>query len=134
MCEVRWISEQQIGRASCESCLASGRQRPAQWIDYFLFPKGLYYKKIPEFVIGRPGWDNWLLWYPLSQRVPLVDASAAVVAVHQNHDYAYHPAGEKGVWEGEEARENYRLYEGKFRTLANATHIFKDGKTATEPL
>jgi hypothetical protein len=122
-----------FGAADWESklrkvALASGRQRPAQWIDYFLFPKGLYYKKIPEFVIGRPGWDNWLLWYPLSQRVPVVDASGAVVAVHQNHDYAYHPAGEKGVWEGEEARENYRLHEGKFRTLANATYMVHGGE------
>jgi hypothetical protein len=103
--------------------MKTGRQRPAQWIDYFLFPKGLYYKKIPEFVIGRPGWDNWLLWHPLAHGLPVVDASATVVAVHQNHDYGYHPAGEKGVWEGEEARENYRLHEGKFRTLDNATYV-----------
>jgi hypothetical protein len=108
--------------------LTSGRRRPVQWIDYFLFPKGLYYKKIPEFVIGRPGWDNWLLWYPLSQHVPVVDASAAVLAVHQNHDYEYHPEGEKGVWEGEEARENYRLHQGKFRTLASATHVLQRGR------
>jgi hypothetical protein len=100
-----------------------GRQRPPQWIDYFLFPKGLYYRKIPAFVVGRPGWDNWLLWYPLSSGVPVVDASAAVAAVHQNHDYGYHPEGEKGVWEGEEARENYRLHEGKFRTLEHATYL-----------
>jgi hypothetical protein len=103
--------------------LETNRQRPAQWIDYFFFPKGLYYKKIPEFVIGRPGWDNWLLWYPLAERVPVVDASDAVVAVHQNHDYGYHPGGEAGVWEGEEAQGNYRLYKGKFRTLASATHV-----------
>jgi hypothetical protein len=117
-----------FGAADWESQLRklvkeTGRQRPPQWIDYFLFPKELYYKKIPEFVIGRPGWDNWLLWYPLSQNVPVVDASGAVLAVHQNHDYGYHPAGEKGVWEGEEARENYRLHEGKFRTLRDATHV-----------
>jgi hypothetical protein len=101
----------------------TNRQRPAQWIDYFMFPKELYYRKIPKFVVGRPGWDNWLLWYPLSLRTPVVDASGAVVAVHQNHDYGYHPEGEKGVWEGEEARENYRLHEGKFRTLDHATHV-----------
>jgi hypothetical protein len=29
----------------------------------------------------------------------VVDASDAVLAVPQNHDYAYHPDGEKGVWE-----------------------------------
>jgi len=106
----------------------TNRPRPAQWIDYFLFSRGLYYKRIPEFVIGRPGWDNWLLWYPLSQGMPVIDASHDVVAVHQNHDYGYHPDGEKGVWQGEEARENYRLHQGKFATLANATHLLRSGK------
>ena len=101
----------------------TNHQRPKQWIDYFLFRRGLYYKKIPEFVIGRPGWDNWLLWYPISIRVPVVDASRTVIAVHQNHDYGYHPEGEKGVWCGEEAQENYRLCAGKNATLGNATQV-----------
>jgi hypothetical protein len=106
----------------------TNRQRPAQWIDYFAFRKGLYRERIPEFVIGRPGWDNWLLWFARSSGAALVDASAVVCAVHQNHDYGYHPDGEKGVWEGEEARENYRLLEGhrKFATLENATHVLRD--------
>jgi hypothetical protein len=104
------------------------RLRPSQWIDYFLFSRDLYYKQIPEFVIGRPGWDNWLLWYPLSQQIPVIDASHDVLAIHQNHDYGYHPDGEKGVWQGEEAQENYRLHQGKFATLGNATHILRGGK------
>jgi len=87
----------------------------------------LYYHQIPDFVIGRPGWDNWLLWHARSSGATLVDASPVVCALHQNHDYAYHPDGEKGVWEGEEALENYRLLENnrKFRTLDNATHILQ---------
>jgi hypothetical protein len=99
------------------------RQRPAQWIDYFVFRKGLFYDRIPEFVIGRPGWDNWLLWYPRSIDVPVIDASRVVMAVHQNHDYGYHPDGEKGVWEGEEAQQNYLLHQGKYATLAEATYV-----------
>jgi hypothetical protein len=105
--------------------IQTNRQRPSQWIDYFVFRKGLFHKQIPEFVIGRPGWDNWLLWYALHSGVRLIDASAVVCAVHQNHDYGYHPEGEKGVWEGEEAQENYALLENRrrFRTLDNATHL-----------
>ena len=106
----------------------TNRPRPAQWIDYFLFRKDLYYKKIPEFVVGRPGWDNWLLWYPLSMQVPVVDASRDVLAVHQNHDYSYHPGGEEGVWHGEEARENYQLHRGKFATLGEATLVLRSGQ------
>jgi hypothetical protein len=110
--------------------LQTNRQRPAQWIDYFVFPKGFYYREIPEFVIGRPGWDNWLLWYARSSGASLVDASSTVCAIHQNHDYSYHPDGERGVWEGEEAQENYRLLEGKrkFRSLEDATHILQGNR------
>lgn len=111
-----------------EHAKTANRQRPPQWIDYFLFRKGFYHRVIPSFVIGRPGWDNWLLWYALSSGARLIDASEVVCAVHQNHDYGYHPEGEKGVWEGEEAQENYSLLEGKrkFRTLENATDLLRE--------
>lgn len=110
-----------------ELALRTNRQRPPHWIDYFAFRKGLFQRQIPEFVIGRPGWDNWLLWFARSSGATVVDASAVVCAVHQNHDYGYHPDGEKGVWEGEEAQQNYKLLEGhkKFRTLENATHLLR---------
>jgi hypothetical protein len=103
----------------------TNRQRPAQWIDYFVFRKGMFAGRIPEFVIGRPGWDNWLLWYAKSVGAAVVDASNTVMAVHQNHDYGYHPDGEAGVWEGEEAQENMRLYSRQFATLHNATYLLK---------
>jgi hypothetical protein len=107
--------------------LQTDRQRPPHWIDYFAFRKGLYAQQIPPFVVGRPGWDNWLLWYARSSGAELIDASSVVRAVHQNHDYGYHPDGEKGVWEGEEAQENYKLldHNRKFHTLENATQLLK---------
>jgi hypothetical protein len=110
-----------------ELALRTNRQRPPNWIDYFAFRKGLFHRHIPEFVIGRPGWDNWLIWFARSSGALVVDASAVVCAVHQNHDYGYHPDGEKGVWEGEEAQENYKLLDGhkRFRTLENATHLMR---------
>lgn len=106
--------------------LQTNQQRPPQWIDYFVFRRGLF-QQIPEFVIGRPGWDNWLLWYARASGAHLIDASGVVRAIHQNHDYDYHPDGKKGVWTGEEAQQNYKYLEGrkKFRTLENATHLLK---------
>jgi hypothetical protein len=102
----------------------ANHQRPPQWIDYFVFSRGLYYKNTPPFVIGRPGWDNWLVWHARHSGARVVDATAVVQVVHQNHDYAYHPDGEAGVWQGEEAQRNYALLDGGrcFATMENATH------------
>ena len=56
---------------------------------------------------------------------PVVDASGAVVAVHQNHDYGHHPQGKAGVWGGQEAGANYRLTGGwrHLRTIADASEV-----------
>jgi hypothetical protein len=107
-----------------KAALAAGQQRPPQWIDYFIYPRGLYRGKIPEFVIGRPGWDNWLLWWAEKSGLPVIDASDVVIPIHQNHDYSYHPDGEKGVWQGEEAQRNYALLGGgqNYRRVEDATH------------
>ena len=104
--------------------LEANHPRPPQWIDYFAFSRGLYYKNTPPFVIGRPGWDNWLVWHARHSGARLVDATAVVQAVHQNHDYSYHPDGAAGVWQGEEAQQNYALLRGGryFATMENATH------------
>ncbi len=75
-------------------------------------------------MIGRPGWDNWLVWHARHSGARVVDATAVVQAVHQNHDYSYHPDGETGVWQGEEAQRNYALLDAGrcFATMENATH------------
>lgn len=101
----------------------ANQQRPPQWIDYFAFTRGLYYKNTPPFVIGRPGWDNWLVWHARASGARLIDASAVVQPIHQNHDYSYHPDGAAGVWQGKEAQENYALLRGNrhFATMENAT-------------
>lgn len=107
-----------------ERALHEGKLRPPQWIDYFTFSRELYRDRIPPFVIGRPGWDNWLIWFARHSGSLVVDASSAVVAVHQNHDYSYHPDGEAGVWQGIEAKRNYLLLQNGrcFATIQNATH------------
>jgi hypothetical protein len=93
------------------------------YIDYFVFPKGLF-RNIPPFVIGRPAFDNWLLWRARSLGASLIDASQVVLAIHQNHDYAHHPRGRAGVYEGPEAKRNRELMDGShhFFTLEDATH------------
>jgi hypothetical protein len=101
----------------------SGKRRSAEWIDYFVFPRGLY-RDVPPFAIGRTAFDNWLLWRAHSLGAVLVDASDVVVAVHQNHDYAHHPDGERGLWGGVEAARNRALIGTSRRCffISDATH------------
>jgi hypothetical protein len=89
-----------------QRALAANRQRPAQFIDYFAFRRGLFQGKIPPFAAGRPGFDNWLIWFAGASGASVIDASPVVVAVHQNHDHSHVPKGEQGFWYGEEARWN----------------------------
>jgi hypothetical protein len=60
--------------------------------DYFVFPADQY-PALPDFTIGRSGWDNWMIFDGRRRHVPVVDASGAITAVHQNHDYAHLPGG-----------------------------------------
>ncbi len=63
-----------------------GRLHSAAAMDYFVFPAGMYHD-LPPFAIGRTRWDNWLLWRARSTGIPVVDASAAVTVLHQNHSW-----------------------------------------------
>jgi GT2 family glycosyltransferase len=46
---------------------------------------------------------------PLARGVPVVDATPAVYAVHQNHDYLHVGGGENAVWRGAAALRNQEL-------------------------
>jgi hypothetical protein len=109
--------------------LQRGRKCTAEWIDYFAFSRGLYGPDMPPFVL-RVFWDNWLVWKALDSGRPVIDASRAVMAVHQNHDYSYHPQGKAGIWNGEEAGLNGRLAGGwrHVRTIADATEVLPPEK------
>ena len=102
---------------------AGGKLRPAQWIDYFAFQRGLLRDQVPPFAVGRPGYDNWILWKVRSMQIPVVDATQVILAIHQNHDYSHHPGGQRGLWKDVEAQQNHALMgKGHFATIDNATH------------
>jgi hypothetical protein len=114
-----------------EIALRNNRQRTPDWIDYFIFSRGLF-TGLPPLVVGRVFWDNWTVWKALEMKKPVVDVSRVVLAVHQNHDYGHHPQGKSGVWYGSEAAANYKLAGGwrHLRTIADATEMLgTDGLT-----
>ena len=89
--------------------LLTGKLNGPSWVDYFCFSRDLYYRKMPPFLIGRNGWDPWLTWFARKNKVPLIDVSGAVVAVHQNHDYAYLKQGAASIHKQEEMSYNWSL-------------------------
>jgi hypothetical protein len=93
--------------------LLKGQQNGPSWVDYFCFSRDLYYQKMPPFLIGRNGWDPWLIWFAHQRKVPLIDASSVVVAVHQHHDYVYLRQGVAALHANAEADYNWKLGTGK---------------------
>lgn len=51
--------------------------------DYFITSRYYPWKDIPEVVIGRPAYDNWLVYNARKQRQTVIDATRTILAVHQ---------------------------------------------------
>jgi hypothetical protein len=73
-------------------------------IDYFVFPRHLY-ADVPDFTIGRPAWDNWMVYQARTTFGMAIDASRDVLVVHQNHDYSHLP-GNKPPYGSDVAKSN----------------------------
>jgi hypothetical protein len=70
----------------------AGRLHRPVGSDYFVFPAHQY-DDLPDFTLGRSGWDNWMIFDGRRRRFPVLDASRAITVVHQNHDYGHLPGG-----------------------------------------
>ncbi len=88
-----------------------GKLHPATGIDYFVFPCGQY-SNIPPFAVGRPAWDNWLIYRTRFLRIPVIDATETVTVIHQNHGYEHVPQGVAGTYRGPEGKRNLELAGG----------------------
>lgn len=95
-------------------------------LDYFIFPKNINFK-MPPFAIGRGAWDNWLIYKAKLLKIPVVDATEVIAAIHQKHDYS-HAGGYHSVWYGEERRENLELAKEKKKpfNLVNADYLLTE--------
>lgn len=95
-------------------------------IDYFIFPKAVF-AEIPPFAVGRPGWDNWMIYEARRRQIPVIDTTEAIFAGHQNHDYAHtregRTGGKEALWRGEEAKRNRELAGNRLFQIEDATHV-----------
>jgi hypothetical protein len=101
------LSEEAMG---AESALLLHRQASvmagATGIDFFFYPRGQY-RTMPPLIVGRPGWDNWMLFDSIKRRLPVIIPHQSIVALHQNHETGHVPDKKPGTrWEGPEAEFN----------------------------
>ena len=95
-------------------------------IDYFIFNKNTF-KKIPDLVIGRFGWDNWLLWYARRNFVALIDLSLSVFAIHQNHTYVFKGFKSSSAVElSKDGLLNKNIVKNRTLNLLDTNYVFKN--------
>jgi len=95
--------------------------------DYFVFTPGIY-GVVPPLAIGRAMFDAWFFEAAKAVGAKIIDASKAITAVHQNHDYRHTPTGDvNGVFIGPEADHNTAFVgSGRQWFLMDATHELTD--------
>lgn len=95
-------------------CLQNGTLHKPMGSDYFIYPRECF-KDIPDFAVGRAGWDNWMIYESRQQGWKTIDATGDIMIIHQNHDYAHLPNGQPH-YRLPETDENVRLAGGR-RTI-----------------
>jgi hypothetical protein len=110
-----------------------GRLHPPAGSDYFVFPRSCF-ADIPDFAVGRSGWDNWMIYYAWTTRMLTIDATPAVRAIHQSHNYGHLPGGVPH-YDLEESEANRRLAGGKAHLylILDANWQLVDGKIRPSP-
>lgn len=103
--------------------------------DFFVFPRQCY-MQVPPFIIGRAGWDNWMIYKARREGWPVIDLTPTIMLIHQNHDYR-HLAGGQPHYNHPETEENIRLAGGHANiryTLLDVTHQLVNGQLRRPPL
>jgi hypothetical protein len=107
---------------------ARGRLHAPAGSDYFVFPRQLY-TDMPDFAIGRAGWDNWAIFKARQSGWDVIDATPSLVVIHQDHDYSHLPEG-RPHYDLEESRLNTALAGGSAQmyTVLDTNKVLLDGK------
>ena len=103
------ISDTDVYATVAKDSLSTGTLHGPGGMDYFIFPCGMI--AMPPFAIGRPSWDNWMIWQTFSKKIPVVDGTAFIPIIHQNHDYSHVPGKVAQNWENSpESIKNRELF------------------------
>lgn len=102
--------------------LKNGKIHSVTGMDYWVFNKTTQYN-MPEFAVGRPGADSWLVYKNRIMHIPVIDATSMVTIIHQNHPHKS-SIDQQYVLETEKNRKLCKY----FFTIADANwKLTKDG-------
>lgn len=109
-----------------------GVWEPSWGSDFFAYPASVDWH-LPDFAVGRAGWDNWMIFRGRQLGIPVVDMTPSVTVVHQNHGYEHVPKRSGPSWQGPETDRNLAalesvdlvIYSG---TPDNATHVLRGSR------
>ena len=111
-----------------KSAYTKSKKHGVSGIDYFVFRKGMY-KNLPDFVVGRWAWDNWLIWKARRNMLPVIDGTEVIRVIHQNHSYKFHNIRSiQDSKSGDEFKNNVKLSRNKLLNILDSTHIIFGGK------
>lgn len=78
-----------------------GNLHSAGAIDYFIYSRGAIVD-MPDFLVGSPKWDNWLVKDAENRGLQIVSATEAITCIHQRHRH---------MWPAEGIQYNRRLWQ-----------------------
>ncbi len=117
-----------------QDCASRGRLHKPMGSDYFIYSRDCF-EHIPDFAIGRAGWDNWMIYESRQHGWTTIDATGLIQVIHQDHDYSHLPEG-KPHYRLPETDENIRLAGGNrtnFR-LPDANYYLSPRGISKKPL
>ena len=91
-----------------KSLRAHGILHAPTGMDWMGFPSGQW-GPLPDLIIGRAAWDGGMLSHALIARIPVIDCTNYVLAIHQNHHYGHLEGGRREAFHGKEAQQNRSL-------------------------
>lgn len=102
--------------------------------DYFLYPRSIF-NELPDFAIGRAGWDNWMIYHARKQGWVVIDGTPSILIIHQEHDYAHLPGG-KPHYTLDESLVNEDLAGGpaNLYMVLDSQKQYRDGKLRSPQL
>ncbi|CAC5385621.1 unnamed protein product [Mytilus coruscus] len=75
-------------------------------LDYFITTSGYPWKDAPDLVVGRPGFDNWIVANARLMNFSVIDTTETIIAVHQTTE-----AGNKEAHQQHNVSYNIELQE-----------------------